>query len=69
MPVYAWAKVGELARADTLRNVFPESDVARHLIGSLVELSRQVQQCEVVLLFAAIPLLVLCVRLFEIAIL
>ena len=52
---------------DALRDVFSESDVARHLVGALVELSRQVEQCEVVLLAAAVLLLVLCVRLFEIA--
>ena len=53
---------------DALRDVFSEGDVARHLVGALVELSCQVEQREIVLLASAVLNLVLCVRLFEIAI-
>ena len=53
---------------DALGEVFSEGDVVGYLVRALVKLSRQVEQSEVILLSSAILNLVLCVRLFELAI-
>jgi len=52
---------------DALRGFFSESDVACHLVGTFFELARQIEQPEVVFFAAAVLSLVLCVRLFKIA--